>query len=259
MPQHRRYPAIAASIDASPLRIAGFGACMIAGYPYENEGFFEVACGIVEKSLSRSVKSQIVSLGGFPAPRAAKHLEPRVFKFNPDYVVIQFGATDAQCPIRAKNRPAGSKSKSIVGYHVPTALTAARWEMASLIGFLRKAAPITPLSLYIKAIERMADDCISAGIRPIVLSPFVFGSRYSTKNAILYTKALHELHLSEQDFILIDCIQLMSKFPRSMMLLHDGFHISGAAHKLIGEAIGTAIVADVARVDPPRIKRDHAG
>src|ERR1700680_417343 len=77
MPQNCRYPVT--SGDAAPLTIAVFGACMIAGYPYENGGLFEVACGFVEKRLSRSVQSKIITLGGLTAPRAIKHLERRVF------------------------------------------------------------------------------------------------------------------------------------------------------------------------------------
>ena len=52
---------------------------------------FEVACGLVEKRLARPVLSIIVSLGGFPAPRAEKYLKRKVFNFNPKYIVIQFG------------------------------------------------------------------------------------------------------------------------------------------------------------------------
>jgi hypothetical protein len=89
-----------------PLRIAGFGACMITGYPHEGAGLFEVACGVVEESLSRPVQSTIASLGGFPAPRAEKYLKKKLFDFDPQYIVIQLGATDAQCPIRAGSRPA---------------------------------------------------------------------------------------------------------------------------------------------------------
>src|SRR5579872_6260303 len=93
------------------LKIAGFGACMITGYPHEGGGLFETACGLVEKRLSRPVQSTVVSLGGFPAPRAAKYLRKKLFNFNPQYVVIQLGATDAQCPIRAGSRPNDCGSK----------------------------------------------------------------------------------------------------------------------------------------------------
>jgi hypothetical protein len=150
--------------DICSLRIAGFGACMITGYPHEGAGMFEVACGLVENRLSRPVQSAIVSLGGFPAPRAANHLKSKVFDFNPNYVVLQFGPTDAQCPIRTRNRTTaassgrstdrGLKSSSDdpgVSYHSQpaTPLSPLRWELISLIGYLRKIDPITPLSSYI--------------------------------------------------------------------------------------------------------------
>jgi hypothetical protein len=185
----------------SSLRIAGFGACMITGYPHESAGLFEVACGMVEKRLSRPVQSTIVSLGGFPAPRAQKYLKKNLFDFNPQYIVIQFGSTDAQCPIRAGSRrkdhcsslSANSNSspgaaQSATSYHSKpaTALSALRWELASVIGNLRKIETTTPLSSYIAAIELMVDDCRSAGIKPVVLSPFVYGSRYTMKKAIPY-------------------------------------------------------------------------
>jgi hypothetical protein len=71
---------IAASkvMSGLPLRIAGFGACMITGYPHKGGGLFEIACGLIEKGLSRPVESTIVSLGGFPAPRAEKYLKHKI-------------------------------------------------------------------------------------------------------------------------------------------------------------------------------------
>jgi lysophospholipase L1-like esterase len=249
---------MAGSSSDLPLRIAGFGACMINGYPHEGGGLFEIACGLVEERLSRPVLSTVVSLGGFPAPRAAKHLKSKVFGFDPNYVVIQFGSTDAQCPLRARNRPGASlssastdrglKTSSDLGATYPShqpasALSALRWEIISVIGRLRKVEPITPLSAYIAAIGRMMDDCRSAGITAVVLSPFVYGPRYTTRNAISYTNALHEL-LRAQDVILVDCVSLLAKFPRSMVLQHDGFHLSLAGHKVVGEAIAQMIVTD---------------
>jgi hypothetical protein len=182
----------------SELRIVGFGACMISGYPHEAGGLFEVACGLIEKRLSRPVQSRTVSLGGFPSPRAAKYLKNKVLDFNPDYVVIQFSSTDAQCPVRRKNRAAptsglgpSKSSSNNPSYHgkASTVVSPLRWEIASLIGYLRKIDPITPLASYIQAIEGMAEDCKAAGATPIVLSPFVYGSRYTMKNAITYTRA----------------------------------------------------------------------
>jgi hypothetical protein len=255
-----------------PLRIAGFGACMITGYPHEGGGLFEVACALVEKTLSRPVEPQLFSLKGFPAPRAEKYLKSRVCAFNPNYVVIQFGSTDAARPIRAKRHSTATtvstgsgvvhsptaftiarwKIRSLIDivcktdpYRSPTAFTIARWQTQSLVGFVWKTDPITSLSAYVIAIEHMVHESISAGITPIVLSPFTFGSRHSLKNAIDYTNALHDLNSRVNGIIFVDCIQLLSNYPKSGLLLNDGIHLSRLAHSLIGEAIGQAIVADI--------------
>lgn len=225
---------------------------MISGYPHEGVGLFETACGLVEKRLSRPVQSDIVSLGGFPAPRAEKYLKSKVFDFSPQYIVFQFGATDAQCPIRAGSRPTDQHSKPnaaprATSYHgrPATAFSTLRWQMASLIGHLRKIEPITPLTIYIAAIERMVDDCRSVGATPVVLSPFIYGSRYTTSKAVSYVNALHELHSRAQDMIFLDCVSLLANFPKSIILQNDGFHLSAVGHNLVGEAIGQAIVEDI--------------
>jgi hypothetical protein len=73
---------------------------MITGHPHKGAGMFEVACGLVEKRLSRPVQSTIVSLSGFPAPRAAKYLKPKVFNFHPQYIVIQYSSGLLTCSVQ---------------------------------------------------------------------------------------------------------------------------------------------------------------
>ncbi len=240
-------------MDTQPLRIAGFGACMITGYPHMGGGLFEVACTIAEESLSRRIESVVVSLGGFTAHRAQTYLKKKLFNFNPHYIVIQFGATDAQCPIRKNNLKASRGSKSSIKpstasrnaqYLQSSMLSYFRWELASLLGSLRKLEPIAPISLYTAAIETMVADCRSAGITPVVLTPFVYGSRYTARKAISYTDALQELHSRVSDMVLVDCVPLLTKFPKTQILQHDGFHLSKLGHKLVGREIGEAIVAD---------------
>jgi hypothetical protein len=231
--------------DVSALRIAGFGACMITGYPYESGGLFEVACSLVERELSQPVQSTIVSLGGFTAPRAEKHFKRKVFKFNPQYIVIQFGSTDASLPIRATSRSTDAVPKGRTAYRSPSHVTIARWHVQSLLGFVWKTAPIASLLSYVSAIEHMVNDCISAEITPIVLSPFILGSYHSLKNAAKYTNALRDLNSSVNGMIFIDCVRLLSKSHKSQILLNDGLHLSRLGHNLIGEAIGQAIVADM--------------
>jgi lysophospholipase L1-like esterase len=243
--------------DASSLRIAGFGACMIAGYPHQGAGMFEVGCGAVAKRLSRPVQSEIVSLGGFPAPRAGKYLK-KVFRFDPDYIVIQFGSSDAGCPIRSRpsqterlfelstgvNSEPGAAQR-IIASQPATMLSQLRWQATSILGYLRKVEPVTPLSSYIAAIEHMVDDCRGEGIKPVVLSPFVYGSRYTMRKAAAYVDALKELHSRAPGMLFVDCVSLLRGFPKSRILQHDGLHLSQVGQTLVGEAIGHAIVEDV--------------
>jgi hypothetical protein len=238
-----------AGSGSAELTIVGFGACMIAGYPHETEGLFEVACRQIEKRLSRPVRSTVASLGGFPAPRAAKYLKRKALDSKPDYVVIQLASTDAQCPVRSENRSTSSMPgrKADLSHHrrPATPISRLRWELASLVGHLRKIDPITPLPLYVAAMERIVKDCEDAGAIPVVLSPFVYGSRYTMKVATSYTNALQELSKG-QNVILVDCVQALESVPRRLVLQHDGFHLSPIGHRLVGQAIAQSIVASVA-------------
>ena len=240
--------------NSSPLKIAGFGACMLSGYPYEGGGMFEVACGLVEKNSSLPVQTSTFNLGGFPAPRAEKYLKEKVLGFSPNYVVIQFGSTDAVCPIRPKRPSADhaspSQATAIVSF--PSMFTIVRWQIQSLVAHVWEPEPVTSLQSYVAAIKGMVNECIAAHATPIVLSPFVFGSRYSTRNATNYTDALRHLFLKMNQVVFIDCVQLLSSFPRAKVLLRDGMHLSRVGQGLVGEAIGQAIIADIT-VKTPRV------
>jgi hypothetical protein len=223
---------------------------MISGYPHQGGGLFDIACGLVEKSLSQPVESSLVSLGGFPAPRAAKYLASRVLGFSPHFVVLQFGATDAQRPIRTRNRPIKSarfKTSADCDYHrqPANAVSSFRWELVSVMGYVLKIEPITPLPSYIAAIERMVDDCRSAGSTSVVLSPFVYGSRYTMKRAFSYLDALQKQYAGARGVVLVDCVSLLKNFPKRLILQHDGFHLSRLAQTIVGEAIGEAIVDNI--------------
>ena len=245
------------SDDIARLKIVGFGACMINGYPHERGGMFETACELIEKELACPVTSFVVSLVSFPAPRAQKYLSSKVLACKPDYVVFQFGATDAHCPIRKRNHPTaqivdGGRSRArqpsrYSGYDrkPTTALSRIRWELISLLGFFKRPDPITPLPLYIATIEQMMLECRGAGAVPVVLSPFVYGSRYTTRNALAYAKALRDLHVTMPDAILIDCIDLLTKVTKSRILMRDGWHLSRYGHQVIGHTIANLIVRHV--------------
>src|SRR5262245_60052442 len=276
--------------DVSYLRVAGFVACMITGYPHKGLGFFEVACRSIEKRFLRPVQSRTVSLGGFPAPRAEKYLRKKVFDFNPHYIVIQCGSTDAQCPIRQTSRPTDHTHPSPIlvsacaVHHKKSAssgvkrflstrlnqlgrtthdtpysiLSPVRWELASAIGFLRRIEPITPLSAYIPAMRRMVEDCMSTDITPVVLSPFVYGSRYTMRQAILYSDALQELCSKVHGALFINCMCALQAFPRSLTLMNDGFHLSAKGHNIIGELIAQTIAADLMNLQQSEPKTAEA-
>jgi hypothetical protein len=72
---------------ADCLRIAAFDACMIAGHPFDESRFFEIACGSIEGSRACRVESCVTTLGGFPVTRAERYRERLVMPFEPSYVV----------------------------------------------------------------------------------------------------------------------------------------------------------------------------
>jgi lysophospholipase L1-like esterase len=236
----------------SDLKIAGFGACMISGYPHQTGGLFEIACARVEKRFGQPVISKLVSLDGFTAPRAEKHLPRMVLGFDPDYVVIQFGSSDAHCPVPRVRRKSASRGLvsstrelNLANHIQPSGFTSSlRWEIVSLMGCLLKIDPETALPEYVAAIERMATLCISQRATPVVLSPFVFGPRYSTRSAIAFTKELQD-HLTRiRGVLLVDCVSALGAFARTSVLQRDGFHLSQLGHHVVGEAIAAAIASD---------------
>jgi hypothetical protein len=159
----------------SELRIAGFGACMISGYPHKAAGMFEIGCGLIERNLSHPVQSTIVGLPAFSATRAEKYLQRKVLPFNRNYIVIQFGSTDAACPIwhhppaTQSSRFRNQRGADSAAYHArpATMLTLLHWELTSLIGYLMTPGPVTSLAAYIQAIEWMVKNCRAVSGIPV--------------------------------------------------------------------------------------------
>jgi lysophospholipase L1-like esterase len=249
---HFGFSLVACALGNSDLKIAGFGACMISGYPHKTGGLFEIACARVEKRLGRPVICKLVSLDGFTAPRAEKHLPRMVLGFDPDYVVIQFGSSDAHCPVPRVHRKSASRGLvsstrelKLANHSQPSGLISSlRWEIVSLIGYLLKIDPETALPEYVAVIERMATLCISQRATPVVLSPFVFGSRYSMRSAIAFTKELQD-HLTQiHGVLLVNCVSALGAFARTSVLQRDGIHLSQLGHRVVGEAIAAVIASD---------------
>jgi hypothetical protein len=254
----------------APLRVAGFGACMMSGYPHKTGGFFDIACTRVADDLACSVESKIFSFGGFPAPRAEKYLEPKVIGYAPNCIIIQFASLDALCPVRRSSlhvrgasvgtpaRLVKSDNRNYDGKPA-TPWSWLRWELASLWGYLRRLEPITPLCAYLPVLERMIDSCIAADVTPIVLTPFVYGSRFSTRNGVTYANALRELITNKPGAVLVDCIEVLRACPKRAVLQHDGFHLSQNGHAAVGLAIAQRIISHLERPQKKETLRTPSG
>jgi hypothetical protein len=64
--------------------------------------------------------------------------------------------------------------------------------------------------------------------------------------AIKYGQLLYELYLKMNGAVFVDCITPLSKFPKSQILLNDAMHLCQLGHQLIGQAVGEAILDDIA-------------
>jgi lysophospholipase L1-like esterase len=95
--------------------------------------------------------------------------------------------------------------------------------------------------------ERMIDSCIAADVTPIVLTPFVYGSRYSARNGVTYANALRELIAEKPGAVLVDCIEVLRAYPKRAVLQHDGFHLSQNGHAAVGLAIAQRITSHLQR------------
>jgi len=244
--------------DVSPLRIAGFGGCLISGYPNKAPSLFEVACDVVQQELSIPIQRKLISLHGRTAPRAEKYLS-QVLTENPQFVLFQFGASDVVCAVRQNSASAmtskrssrsiasrgESSSKREVANSIPpySELRAVRWEITSLVAAIRKLEPVTPLASYNAAMKRMIDSCLTAGAVPVILSPAVFGHRYVARRAVSFGEALSKIVADRPNTVFIDCLCILKDYHKSLVLLGDGVHLTEFAQELIGKAAGGAIVA----------------
>ena len=234
------------------MRIIGCGACMILGTPFPQEdSFFNQAVAHLKSHGMEDIDAKIVALGGFPAPRAAKHLKPKVLAKNPDILVLQFGSTDAAIPMRkllGSSQPSGGSiwtAGKTSGW-----LDAANWRLKSLVSTLLLSPPLTAKEEYIAAIKQMVAEAKAAGAISIIISPFVFGSSRSNRNARRYTAELRKETAHETRIHLLDAHAELSLYPRAKVLCQDGFHLSRFGHEVIGRKLA-ALISAVGRASSP--------
>jgi lysophospholipase L1-like esterase len=217
---------------------------MISGFPLAAEaGFLHQAVQHLHQAGQFKVAFEVVAMGGFPAHRARKHLAKRVLAHRPDFVVIQFGSTDASAPLRngiglrhfLKKQP---HLRETVSARPPAPLDLLKWKLRNVASECLLIPPLAPLDNYLATLLNMAYECRLAGSIVVVISPFVMGGGRSNRFARDYTRALERQLPRTPGIHFLDAHTLLSQSPRKQMLLSDGFHLSAPAHRKLGLALG---------------------
>lgn len=229
------------------LNVIGFGACMISGFPFPADtGFLCHAMHQLHRDHGKQAWVEVVTMGGFPAQRAQKHLRKKVLALRPDVVVLQFGSTDASAPLRRSGWVRLWVKKPVHGDKVsPSSATwkhALKWRIWGVASSLLRVKPVAPLEEYLAAMNNMVKACLAAGSAVVVVSPFVMGSGHSNRLARRYSRALGEIFSRLPNCHFLDAYSVLQPLPRRQILLSDGFHLSARGHELVGDRLGEILL-----------------
>ena len=167
------------------LKIKAFGACMIGGFPHPAEkSFFYLAVERLQAETNHRIIPSLFTFGGFPVTRVPKHLQPRCLVEQPDIVVVQFASSDLIVPLRRNRHQHSISSVSrTVSTANPGLADRVKWLACGIIGDALRLGPVTPPEIYLPTMEEITRAIAAAGVTPVILSPFVFGSRRSDRLA----------------------------------------------------------------------------
>lgn len=227
-------------------RIAGFGACMLKGYPLQvGCSFFHQAVACVQETTRARIETCICSLEGFPVNRAKKHLRPKVLSMNPDVVVVQFGSMDASVPVR---RRMGASGNIVGGARSPSGISETRmldrmkWAYRGVIADVLRLKPVTDRDTYLHTMQRIMRTVTASGARLVVLSPFVLGSGRSDRHAREYARALAAACADVPGVHYVDAYDALDKEPRHEVLLSDGLHLSARGHAIVAGGLAPVLM-----------------
>ena len=238
------------------ITIAGFGACIITGYPVPEEaGFLRKAIARAQTEVDVEIKYHIATLTACPAPTALERLAENVFPHNPDIVVLQFGQTDAKIAVRrlwndVLGRRPIKKPFVMPSDRPPQLENRLDAFFRGCAGLALGARPVTSRADYRRTIAKMVDAVVSFGAYPIVFTPFVFDNFLSDAWARCYSCDLVADFAGRSDVCVIDGWNPLAQYPRNKILLHDGIHLSQLGHDVLAQCLKPKLVERIQALAP---------
>lgn len=223
----------------------GFGACMIEGYPHDYaSSLFHLAVERLRKETGHDIISSVFTMGGFPVTRIQKYLPSRCLATDPDIVVFQFASSDLIVPV-TKKLPGCSSAKPRIpsaSSDRATVVDRLRWFGQGIIGDLLRLPSKTVPDIYLETMDQMTRAVLEHGAIPVVLSPFIFGGQRSDRIARDCTQCLQRLLATIPNAHFVDAYSALDRYPRGLMLLGDGMHLTLKGQAVVGECLFASLL-----------------
>ena len=233
------------------MKIVGFGACMLRGYPLgEKYSFFSLLTDQMEKSSRVPIEKSIVPLDGVPLIRAIKYFESKILSLNPDVLILQFGNQDVSVQLgkylRNKFKPV-SVLEDVVSKNFKSQLDIKPYEVKlsiSIMLFLKyaigRAFNIGPtngaLEESANAVVKISKICNENRIKLVVLSSFPSNDFLHNLYGRYYAFMLNSLS-TKHNYVFVDLHEILKRYDNSHILLSDGCHLSILGHKIVMQAV----------------------
>ncbi|QAA34760.1 MULTISPECIES: SGNH/GDSL hydrolase family protein [Clostridium] len=237
------------------MKIVGFGACLIEGFPHEsNVSFFNQLLDSLS-SKNNIYDNEIVSLGGFPITRAKKYLDKKVIKVKPDIVILQFGTTDVDIKIKktlsrrfnlkysSSNIDMKLRNVERLNYsYFNRFKLLLKSFIKHLVAKILRVEPVTNIKDYIDSMEEIITSLNSHGIKVVVLAPFIQLDYLTNVRINRYIDKLSDLLKKNNNFYLVNCNSELLKQEKSEIFIFDGIHFTEKGHSIIASKISEVLI-----------------
>lgn len=228
------------------MKIVGFGACMIDGFPFDkNKSFFSLFINKLNNEYGGCIESDVISLNGFKIERAVKHIR-KVISKNPDLVIIQFGALDARANLKDylnKDKPA-KNVESHAYYKIPYIVKNKCVKQFKLFvkysikHIIMRVIGLSPTSVqsFTYNLNKIIAPLIEDGCKVVVVSPFIQDDIYTNFQIKRYMKEIIALE-KKYGIISINCCPHLSKYNIFNVLMSDGVHLTKKGHEIVANIL----------------------